>query len=152
MNKYYWYKHVNPCNKEIVYVGHGSGGRAWQCGSSHSPLRSKEHCKWADELLSKGITPDEWVEIGDRGLSKERAKEIELLLIHELKPRFNKSIRYPLLKFTPELFEKAVFLRNTGKSYEKIGQELALSTMTIYRGLHGKSISLETARADTKYL
>jgi len=57
MNKYYWYKHIDPDTQELVYVGHGSGGRAWQCGSTHSPLRSKEHLKWADDLLERGVTP-----------------------------------------------------------------------------------------------
>ncbi len=150
MNKYYWYKHVDPDTQEVVYVGHGSGGRAWQCGSSHSPLRSKEHCKWADDLLERGITPDEWVEIGDRGISKEEAKETELQLIHELKPKFNMSIRYPLLKFTPELYDKAVGLRNAGYTYQAIAKALGLSAMVVHRGLNKKSISLETALADRK--
>jgi hypothetical protein len=150
MNKYYWYKHVDPDTQEVVYVGHGSGGRAWQCGSSHSPLRSKEHCKWADELLERGVTPDEWVEIGDRGISKEEAKETELQLIHELKPKFNKSIRYPGLKFTAELYDIAVALRKGGCSYKTIADEIGLSVMVVHRGLTGKSISLETALADRK--
>lgn len=148
MNKYYWYKHVDPDTKEVVYVGHGSGGRAWQCGSSHSPLRSKEHCKWADDLLARGVTPDEWVEVGDRGISKEEAREVEQMLIHELKPKFNKSIRYAGLKFTLELYDEAVRLRSEGLSYKKIGEALGLSTMVIHRGLSGKSISLETHIAD----
>lgn len=150
MTKYYWYQHVDPDSQEVVYVGYGSGGRAWQCGSSHSPLRSKEHCKWADELLERGITPDEWVVIGDRGISKDEAKEIELQLIHELKPKFNMSIRYPGLKFTAELYDIAVDLRNKGCSYKAIADEIGLSVMAVHRGLTGKSISLETALADRK--
>ena len=150
MNKYYWYKHVDPVTKEVVYVGHGSGGRAWQCGSSHSPLRSKDHCKWADELLERGVTPDEWVEVGEKGLSKKEAKESELILIHKLKPRFNQSIRHPLLKFTPDLYDTAVALREAGHSYGYIAKSLGLSIMVVHRGLNKKSISLETALADRK--
>lgn len=150
MNRYYWYKHIDPDTKEVVYVGHGSGGRAWQCGSSHSPLRSDEHCKWADELLNRGVTPDEWVEIGDRGLTKKEAKEVEHELIHQLKPKFNRSIRYPLLKFTIDLYDQALKLRAKGLSYKQIGEKLGLSTMVVHRGLNGKSITLETHIADRK--
>lgn len=146
--RYYWYKHIDPDTKECVYVGHGSGGRAWQCGSSHSPLRSKDHCQWADDLLDRGITPDEWVDIGDRGLSKDEAREIEHDLIHKLRPKFNRSIRYAGLKFTPELLDEALKLRGQGASYEKIAARLGLSAMTIHRGMSGKSISLEIAIAE----
>ena len=83
-------------------------------------------------------------------MSKEKAKEVELALIHLLKPKFNQSIRYPLLKFTPELYDKAVILREKGLSYKQISEEIGLSAMVIQRGMTGKTISLETALADRK--
>lgn len=147
-DKYYVYVHRDLETFEIVYIGHGSGGRAWQCGSTHSPLRCKEHCEWSDKALNQGRTPDEWVQIIMSNMSKEAAKTEEKKLIWMYKPKFNKSIRFPLLKFTPDLYDKAIKMREKGLSYEAIGLNLQLSTMVVHRGLTGKTISLETALAD----
>lgn len=143
--KYYVYQHVDPITHVIVYVGHGSGGRAWQCGSSHSPLRSKDHCEWSDNLLNKGYTPDDWVILEHKNLPKDEAKRFERMLIRELKPIFNKDIRSKSLKFTPDIYRQALSLREQGFTYKTIGEKVGLSTMVIHRGLNKLPISLEIA-------
>ena len=37
-NKYYVYQHKHPVTEEILYIGKGSGGRAWRMGG-----RKPEH-------------------------------------------------------------------------------------------------------------
>lgn len=145
---YYVYEHFHPETFEIVYIGYGSKGRAWTCGHKGLSIRTEKHLNWIETLLEFGYTPDQFVRVLRRGLSKNDAKEYELKLIHAFKPVFNKSIRYPGLKFTPELYKKAIGMREEGMSYKAIGERLSLATMTIHRGLSGKSISLETALAD----
>lgn len=142
-SSYYVYQHIDPYTNKVVYVGHGSGGRAWQCGSSHSPLRSKDHCEWADKLLSKGLTPDDWVEIVYKGRTKSEARELERALIRELKPIYNKDIRSKCLKLTPEIYRQSLKMREEGMSYNQIGKEVGLSTMVIHRALNKMPISLE---------
>jgi hypothetical protein len=126
---HYVYEHIHPSTNEIFYIGHGSGGRAWNCGHDGTPVRSIDHKEWINKMINTGYHPGQFVRIILNNLTKEEAKKAELLHIHAIKPIFNKSIRHSSLKFIPELYDKAV----------------KLSTMTVHRGLAGKSISLETA-------
>jgi hypothetical protein len=72
---YYVYKHFDPITKEVVYVGRGSKGRAWNV---HRNINSQsEHIEWMEELISKGYTPQDWVEIVQSGLSFEEAVKLE---------------------------------------------------------------------------
>lgn len=136
MNKYYTYTHVCPDTKEVVYVGVGSEGRAWLC----SGARADDHTEWMRELLSRGVTPDEWVVIGDRGLSKKEALEIELMLIHNFRPRFNKNFNRPTV-LDKEQVEFAKQLREDGLSFSAIARELEVSTMTAYRAIKGETFA-----------
>lgn len=142
---FYIYLHNDPETNENVYIGHGNNSRAWLIGPT---FRSEEHQKWLENLLNTGYDLSEIVTIGHKGLTKQQAREHELYLIHKWKPRFNKSIRYSGLKFTPEKYDKAKILREQGLSYNKIAKELELAPMTVHRGMSGKSISLETALAE----
>lgn len=143
MLKFYVYKHTDPRTGELVYIGQGSGGRAWQCGSSHSPVRSEEHKDWGDALGLEGFTSDQWVEIIKRGLSKEAAIIKERTLIRELRPRFNKIQGLKLLKMNKEILDKAFELRQLGLSYQSIAAEVGLAPMTVHRAMAGKSPVLE---------
>ena len=142
---YYVYEHVHPITNEVFYVGYGSGGRAWTCGHYGTPIRDPEHKAWIDKMIEGGYHPGQFVRIIMYNLTKEEARKAELFHIHSIKPIYNKSIRYKGLKFLPELYDEAIKLREEGLSYEAIGRKLKLSTMTVHRGLSGKSISLETA-------
>ena len=82
------------------------------------------------------------MEIGDRGISKAEAKEIELNLIHELRPIFNRNFNSSSLKFTKENKKKAEQLRQQGFSYSIIANILGFSTMTVYRALNGGTLGL----------
>jgi len=142
---FYTYSHFDPHTKEIVYIGYGSGGRAWNCGSNFSTDRGQPHYQWFDSWFEQGFTPDQMVEILNKGLTASEALEQETALIRKFRPIFNKTIRKTSLKANPEKYYKALNLREQGLSYNKIGKEIGLSTMTTYNCLNNKPISLEIA-------
>jgi hypothetical protein len=145
LDKYYVYQHVDPSTDEVVYIGMGSAGRAWLVGETHSTARKKAHNKWADDLLNEGTTPDQFVEVLNRGLPKSEALLLENILIHKLKPKFNRSIRHGCLKVTVEIYDMAKDLKEDGYSYNHIAKVFGLSPMTIYRALNKQTVSLELA-------
>jgi hypothetical protein len=137
---YYVYFHVDPETDEIFYVGHGSGARAW---ISSPPFRDELHAAKLTTLESQGKTPDQWVYIIARGLSKEEACKIEREHIKKEKPLYNKVQGEKLLRVTPEILEDAFSLREQGWSFKKIAENFDLSTMTIHRAMAGKNPALE---------
>lgn len=143
---YYVYKHMDPRNGDLLYVGHGSKGRAWTHGSKHTVLRSQEHLKHLDALLLAGYIPSDWVEVCKRGLTKSEACHIEQEMIRELSPIFNKPMGLNSLRFTEGKQKKAMTLRKQGLSYKDIGQKIGLSTMTVYRGLNNQTKNVEVAK------
>ena len=51
-NKHYVYLHIDPRTCQVVYVGKGSGTRAW-----HISNRSEKHKNWFKEVISLGFDP-----------------------------------------------------------------------------------------------
>jgi hypothetical protein len=79
-NIFYVYKHVDPLYNMVVYIGKGCHGRAWdvtRCRNEH-----KEHQSWMKELCTLGYTPDDWVEIVQKGMSEKEALDLEHKLIN----------------------------------------------------------------------
>lgn len=138
--RYYVYFHYDQAVNEVLYVGHGTGPRAWVM---NYPLRSAEHAKFLKDLETRGDIPADWVVIQDRNLSKKDACSIERKYIKKYKPRFNKIQGEKLLKVTPDLLKQAFSLRTKGYSYSKIANALNLGVMTVHSSMNGKSISLE---------
>jgi hypothetical protein len=95
VNDYYVYTHVDPATNQVVYVGSGSDGRAWEYKSFERPnggggqRRNTHHAAYLRSLVSDRLTPDHWVRIVCSGLDLEAARRIEKVLIAELKPMFN---------------------------------------------------------------
>lgn len=145
--RYYVYCHTDPNTKEIVYVGHGCGARAW---ISDPPFRSELHCEWLSIQEKMGYNPSKWVRILHENLFKTKACEIERRLIKFYKPRYNKIQGAALLKVSPEILEEAFSLRSTGLTYSEIAKTLNLATMTIHRAMKGKSPALEEILERTK--
>jgi len=87
----YVYVHVHPKRtNEVVYIGRGSGSRAWS-----SAGRSKAHLVWIRGWEALGYSPDQYVRVIFRGLTPEQAvkKEKDLFAFHERnkrEPLFNK--------------------------------------------------------------
>lgn len=80
----YIYAHINPETGEVIYVGQGQKGRAWECKK-----RSEPHEKFLDNLAGMGFTPADWVVILDQDIDANAVGPRELFLIKTLKPLFN---------------------------------------------------------------
>jgi hypothetical protein len=149
-HKFYVYQHIHPESKQVVYVGKGTAGRAWSCGFSSGAIhgrgnRTKEHQTWIHALLNSGYTPADFVVIVAQGLDGTSAREIETELTEECRvggaPLFN-IMCYGVEKnavLSPEQRIQAVDLRTKGLSYAKIARQIGVSTMTVWRALHGKT-------------
>jgi hypothetical protein len=74
----YVYVHFHPQRvKEVVYVGRGSGSRAWSIGGR----KTQDHRVWIREWAALGYSPDQWVRIVFRGLTPAQAIDQERKLI-----------------------------------------------------------------------
>jgi hypothetical protein len=77
----YVYVHVHPQRpNEVVYVGRGSGSRAWSIGGR----KTQDHRVWLREWAALGYSPDKWVRIvspGRGGLTPAQAVKMEKELI-----------------------------------------------------------------------
>jgi len=75
----YVYVHVHPQRPdEVVYVGRGSGSRAWSIGGR----KTQDHRVWLREWAALGYSPDKWVRIIEpTGLTPAQAIEKEKKLI-----------------------------------------------------------------------
>jgi len=68
----------------IVYIGSGTGGRAWACKGTDR--RNEEHKLWIEtQILDRAG----FVDILYSRVSKEEASTIERKMIEELQPKFN---------------------------------------------------------------
>jgi hypothetical protein len=83
-NRFYVYGHYD--GNELVYVGMGQKGRAFDCRSD-STRQSNEHTKFMVEKLTNGDVS--FVQFFATHLSKLEADKIELSLIKEHDPKFN---------------------------------------------------------------
>jgi LysM repeat protein len=136
-NPFYVYLHTDPVTREIVYVGKGSGNRAWTIAKGQ---RSDAHCEWYYEYEKKGYTMDELVTIYSKSLTSEEAKELENKCIRDFNPVFNK--KPGSLKMTKEMLETAKEMQDAGKTLSAISEEFGVSHTTIQRALTGKTVSV----------
>ncbi len=140
---YYVYIHIDPQTREILYVGEGSGQRAWMCLGGYSEVRyghrSPQHARAIQELMKRGFLPCDWVHIIHRGLTKSEARRKEQEVIRKLSPRFNRPMGKKLLKINGAKLNKAVRLRASGLSYREVADQIDVATMTVYRVLNGQT-------------
>lgn len=149
VSKYYVYLHVHPETKVVVYVGKGTAGRAWACGHSSGAKngrgnRTKEHQGWIFDLLKKGYTPDDFVEIIAKNLTNREAVQFEneaTEYYKSLSPLFNMMCYgHPTLAaLSPEQMREAQELRSQGLSYSLIAESIKGSTQTVWRFLTNKT-------------
>ena len=86
---YYIYQHVDPDTGEVVYVGLGTGSRAWATGTSSGSHRGKVHSAWLSDLYHQGYTMGEIAKVTTTLLTKDQALSLENEIIKALKPRYN---------------------------------------------------------------
>lgn len=146
----YVYLHRDPKTHEVRYVGAGSKGRAWACGSTSCSgprrgNRTKEHQAWLDSLFNAGYTMSNIVVIIAQGLQAAEAREIEKeeILQYGTLQLFNIQTKSGLLKLNTAQLLKAKVLRDQGSSYNEIALLVEVSTMTIYRALNNQTKGYE---------
>lgn len=142
---HYVYEHYDPATEEIVYVGCGSGGRAW---NFNKPFRTEDHWNWFQGQVVKGHHPGQLVRVISWDLSKSLAHALEQFRIYQVLPRFNRSIRSRHQVFGVADYDAARRLRDSGLSYAAIADALGFSAMTIHRNLNLKNITMEIALAE----
>ena len=134
----YVYKHKDINTGELLYVGVGTGERAWEWRSNK---RSKEHNELLKSYLKQGYVPSDWAGIYAKDLTAEQAYKLETELIEKHRPRFNKNKNEdyvsPRWKFS-EVHEFAKLLQKQGYSYSNIayllgGNESKSHTMSAWR-------------------
>jgi hypothetical protein len=78
---------------EVVYVGAGCGGRAWQ--NNGNSRRNDEHKDWMDNKI---LDAEDFVKVVHTRVSKEESKRLERELIEELQPKYNYEFTEAWLK------------------------------------------------------
>mgnify|MGYP000403917419 CR=1 FL=1 len=134
--QYYVYSYRDSDNDEVVYIGHGCKGRAWNCGYMKGD--TEERNDWKSIQIAKGLLPCDWVVIERRGLSKQEAMDMEKRLIADLRPALNRlnNPNHDFSSVSKEEVEYWEHLRNEGLSYAKIAAQSDYTTMTIWRTLN----------------
>ncbi len=89
--KYYVYVHRDIGDTyQIVYIGKGTGGRAWDVSRSRG--NNKDHQEWMQGLMEEGKIPSDWVQVVMSNLSEKEAFEKEKALLHTYgQPKFNRT-------------------------------------------------------------
>lgn len=95
--EYYIYEYVHPTTREILYVGKGQRGRAWDYPppdqTPANKARGPELAVALAELTALGYTPEDWVRVRLTNLSRDAALTLERILILERATPFNKRGR-----------------------------------------------------------
>jgi hypothetical protein len=134
----YVYLHTNIDTGEVIYVGVGTGERAWEWRSNK---RSKEHNELLRSYLEQGYAPNDWATVVKSNLSSEEAVQMETEFIKQYLPIYNKSKNPDYVsdkwKFN-EVHKFAKSLREMGYSYSNIafllgGAGTRTNTMSAWR-------------------
>ena len=133
MSNYYVYVHFEPDYElEIVYVGKGKYGRAWDV--TRNRKYNSEHFEWMEELYELGYLPTDWTKIIHRGLSEKDAFDIEKAYMHNNgAPVFNKNAgQYNhQAKLTNEQAREAYRLAKSGMLHQEIADLYGVGRSTI---------------------
>lgn len=147
MNRFYVYYHVEPSSREIVYIGKGTGGRAWDVTRSRG--EHKEHQEWMMSLMDEGFVPSDWVVIFKKGLSEKEAFKEERELLNETGPvKFNRQAgeKQHQAKMSNEQALEAFELREKGLTHAEIANLYGVSRSAISMLLSGKQWKTITAK------
>lgn len=129
---YYTYCHREPISGEIVYIGKGKHGRAWDVTRARG--QHKEHQEWMLNLSKEGYIPRDWVFIGSTQLTEKEAFKLEKEWLHlHGRTRFNKQggERNHMSKLTDEQ-AKYIFLKcREGASHQELADQFKVSRSAV---------------------
>ena len=85
---YYVYCHYDSNTNEIVYIGKGSGGRAWDARPTTRGNNGghNDHCGW---ICEKILSDEPFVQIIASRILSSDALALERALKDKIKPKFN---------------------------------------------------------------
>jgi hypothetical protein len=121
--------HIDPDTGEIMYVGSGTGGRAWQIGyNKEGKFRSAAHRKWIDSHIEQGRTMGDLVKIIKTNLTLKEARELEYKLTKEIEPPFDRLVvPYQKKTFTKEQAKMAYQMYTSGVGYTELARQLKMT-------------------------
>ena len=129
---YYTYCHREPISGEIVYIGKGKHGRAWDVTRARG--QHKEHQEWMLHLSKEGYIPRDWVHIGSTRLTEKEAFMLEKDWLHKNgTTRFNRQSgeRNHQSKLTDKQAIE-IFLRcKQGENHQKLADEFEVSRSAV---------------------
>lgn len=130
--KYYVYTHHDPETHELMYIGKGSGGRAWDVTRCRN--ENPGHQKWMICLLENGYIPTDWVSIESKNLTEEQARNRELQLIHSNPSRFNRQSgeKQHQAKLTNKQAIEIYKRIHSGEKAKALSEEFKVSKAAIY--------------------
>ena len=142
----YVYKHVDPRTGDVRYVGQGTKGRAWVCGSMGMDSgkrgnRTHSHQKWISELIALGYTPGDFVVVIAQALSPEAARKLEAEEIekYDKSKLFNREYGLQSLKMTPDKLEIGRAARNGGATWAEAAAAAGVHKQTLWRALTNRT-------------
>ena len=143
---YYVYLHTDPETKEVVYVGKGVHGRAWDVTRARN--HKSGHTDWMKDLCDRGFLPTDWVSILAKGLSEQEAFKLEKEYLHRNGVlRFNSQSgeRQHQSKMTDEQAREAFLLAKDGMRHQEIADKYGVSRSAISMLASGKQWKAVTA-------
>lgn len=153
-NDYYTYLHIEPDSDplEVVYVGKGRYGRAWDVTRCRS--RNSEHQSWMQELSKLGYIPTDWAVILEKNLTEDEAYRLEREYMHNNgAPRFNRNTgeNNHQAKMTNEQAREAFRLAKEGVRHQTIADMFGVSRSAISMIASGKQWRSATADLRREY-
>lgn len=138
-DNYYVYFYRCPETGEIMYVGKGTGSRAWN--TSRMKGDTQERHEWKQGLMEAGYLPDDWVMVSQihRNITEEEALKEEKEYITHLQPLLNRQSnpKHKYSKINEEGLETMKALRAMGYSYSQTAELTGGSTMSCHRAING---------------
>lgn len=129
---FYTYTHSDPLTQEVVYVGKGKYGRAWDVTRARST--NHQHSSWLKDMSSLGFIPTDWVCIIDKNLSEKDALYLEKQTLYRLGgTRFNGQSgedNYQA-KLTNEQ-AREIYTRSFSEKVIALSKEFGVSKAAIY--------------------
>lgn len=138
-NKYYVYLHIDPPTKEVVYVGKGVHGRAWDV--TRSRTENKEHQDWMLALCNAGYLPSDWVVIHLKNLTESVAFTSEREYLHTYgQPRYNRTsgAKNHQSKLTEQQVIDAILLTSLGMAQQELASQFGVSRPAISMAVSGR--------------
>ena len=146
MNNFYVYLHTDPRTQEVVYVGKGKHGRAWDVTRCRTD--NKEHQNWMLELSELGFIPTDWVSILYKNHTENGALQLEKEYLHlHGVLRFNRQSgeRQHQAKMTDAQALEAYAMVKAGAKQQEVADKFGVSRSAISMLASGKQWKAVTA-------